>query len=52
MERDDKQIMIIVTNLKNSNKDLWYKLTNMPIEITRISNELNEALKELRDLKD
>jgi len=52
MEKDDKQVMVIITNLKNSNKDLWYKIMNMPIEISRLTSELDEALKELRDLKE
>jgi len=37
MEKDDKQVMVVVTNLKNSNRDLWYKLMNMPIEINRLT---------------
>lgn len=52
MEIDDRQNMLITQNLKESNKELWNRLTSMPQDIMNLNNQLDDAKQEISDLKE
>ena len=52
MEIDDRQNMLITQNLKESNKELWNRLTSMPHDIMNLNNQLEDAKQEISDLKE